>query len=476
MVHGDRVKFTYKNIFGVENQDVIVLSDDIMSEIVMSDEDVHQRLTADFRRFTVQEMNEGGIIFAARNLLKKYPEALEISMWRVNGSSEENETHNAPYGNGCDTNPAADDTYTPYHEKNNSTNIKKSSGTAKKAVIAVAVLLVAALIGFGVYWFFIKDSDGSDGVKDKEEETTAPETEQSEHIHDHEDEDEDEDEETGETTAQEEDEKVEEIDIRDYVGFWHMDDVLEKELTIIRERNGSVYFSLEYYDSDKITDVAAELRGRIASFALADGDTIINGELIFGDGTVTVSILESTRQDMPSEMMVFNVWGRTSTLPLEEDKEDDTTDDPGENTEEEIGKVNTDTPYKVVIANGGLNMRSSPSTTSSVLTLISNGAIVSVEKVENNWAYVYYNGNYGWCSCDYLFYPYEHYGAPIRSAIVRCTGNAEMVSDDYIEKDLVYTDIPNGTTVSVYIIEGDKAFIKYNNIYGWLPLTYLELQ
>jgi hypothetical protein len=50
-----------------------------------------------------------------------------------------------------------------------------------------------------------------------------------------------------------------------------------------------------------------------------------------------------------------------------------------------------------------------------------------------------------------------------------------MISYDYIEKNPVYTDIANGTTVSVCYIEGDQAFIKYNNIYGWLPLSYLEL-
>lgn len=133
------------------------------------------------------------------------------------------------------------------------------------------------------------------------------------------------------------------------------------------------------------------------------------------------------------------------------------------------------TPSRVVIANGGLNMRSGPSTSESVITLIPNGDIVVVDETEGNWAYVYYNGNYGWCSCDYLFVPIEYTGILLYSATVRCDGYLEMISYDYIEDDEIFTDVPNGTHVDVYKVEGDRAFIKYNNIYGWCLLEYLEL-
>ncbi len=128
---------------------------------------------------------------------------------------------------------------------------------------------------------------------------------------------------------------------------------------------------------------------------------------------------------------------------------------------------------RVVIANGGLNMRKSPSTSGAIVSCIPNGNIITVEKVQNNWAYVSYGGKQGWCSCDYLFVPLEIDLSPIYSATVRCSDKIEMVSEGYAEDDLVYTDIYNGTTVQVYEIDGDTAFIKYNNIYGTCPAKYL---
>lgn len=88
---------------------------------------------------------------------------------------------------------------------------------------------------------------------------------------------------------------------------------------------------------------------------------------------------------------------------------------------------------------------------------------------------MYYGGTYGWCSCDYLFVPIEYTGTLLYTATVRCEGKIEMISYDYAEDDEIFTDVPNGTTVYVYEIEGDRAFIKYNHIYGWCPGEYLDL-
>ncbi len=148
-----------------------------------------------------------------------------------------------------------------------------------------------------------------------------------------------------------------------------------------------------------------------------------------------------------------------------------------EDTDDEavIEEAPADTSSRVVIANGGLNMRNGPSTSEGVITLIPNGEIITVERVEDNWAYVYYGGDYGWCSCDYLFVPIEYTGILLYSATVRCDGYLEMISYDYAEDDEIFTDVPNGATVDVYRVEGDRAFIKYKNIYGWCLLEYLEL-
>lgn len=166
------------------------------------------------------------------------------------------------------------------------------------------------------------------------------------------------------------------------------------------------------------------------------------------------------------------------TEPMTEQTEptvEDTTAAPDTRPAETTGKPVWEGSSRVVIANGGLNMRSGPGLSESVVNLIPNGNIITVEKVENNWAYVYYGGGYGWCSCDYLFVPIQYTGTLLYTATVRCNGNIEMISYDYAEDDEIFTDVPNGTTVYVYEIEGDRAFIKYNNIYGWCPGEYLDL-
>ena len=50
-----------------------------------------------------------------------------------------------------------------------------------------------------------------------------------------------------------------------------------------------------------------------------------------------------------------------------------------------------------------------------------------------------------------------------------------MISYDYAEDEEIFTDVPNSTVVDVYKVEGDRAYIKYNNIYGWCLIEYLEL-
>lgn len=59
-------------------------------------------------------------------------------------------------------------------------------------------------------------------------------------------------------------------------------------------------------------------------------------------------------------------------------------------------------PVYMVTASSGLNIRTSPSTNSEVVTRIPYGTEVVPEKWEGNWAYVEYRGMYGWCSANYL--------------------------------------------------------------------------
>ena len=56
----------------------------------------------------------------------------------------------------------------------------------------------------------------------------------------------------------------------------------------------------------------------------------------------------------------------------------------------------------VVIPIEGLNLRKEPDINGEWITTMSQSTAVTVIKTENGWAYVDYNGIYGWCSMEYL--------------------------------------------------------------------------
>lgn len=56
------------------------------------------------------------------------------------------------------------------------------------------------------------------------------------------------------------------------------------------------------------------------------------------------------------------------------------------------------------VADGPLNLRESPSTSSYSITQLDENQAVSVDKIDNGWAHVTVNGMRGWCAADYLSY------------------------------------------------------------------------
>ena len=142
-------------------------------------------------------------------------------------------------------------------------------------------------------------------------------------------------------------------------------------------------------------------------------------------------------------------------------------DNPDTTAPEETTYSEYDDGRRVIIANGGLRIRNAPNLSAGILGLIPNGTIVYVERFENNWAYTSIDGVYGWCSCDYLFKPFEYYGTAIYKTTVTVDAGVQIVSDEYEDADILYTLVPKGEIMYVYKIEGDRAYVSYNNIYGW---------
>ena len=150
----------------------------------------------------------------------------------------------------------------------------------------------------------------------------------------------------------------------------------------------------------------------------------------------------------------------------------DTTDAP-----ETEPPVSSNENVKVAIAHGGLRMRNKPDLTyGAVVGLIPNGTLITVERVENNWAYTCVDGVFGWCSCDFLFTPYEQSDDPIYVATVSFYNGVDLSTEVHGTGSDFYTIIPDGERVYVYKIDGTRAFVKYNNIYGWCSTEHLTMR
>ncbi len=121
-----------------------------------------------------------------------------------------------------------------------------------------------------------------------------------------------------------------------------------------------------------------------------------------------------------------------------------------------------------VQAEGGLNMRSSPSTSSDRVGNIPDGTAIAPIEWEGNWAYVYYGG-YGWVSGDYLR-PAES-GAQ-GSYRVKADGGLNMRSQPTTSSTVI-VNIPDGSTLEVTYWDGQWASVSWNGYSGWCRGDYL---
>ncbi len=143
------------------------------------------------------------------------------------------------------------------------------------------------------------------------------------------------------------------------------------------------------------------------------------------------------------------------------DKTENYNDIPADNYYADDGK-------RLVIAIGGLRIRDKPSIeTGKKVGLVPDGSIVTVYRTENDWAYVCYDGTYGWCSGEFLFMPSYYDMSPIRTAIAQSKDDIVLNTDKYKGTRNIISSIPNGEIVYIYKFNGNRAFVSYRNIYGW---------
>lgn len=119
----------------------------------------------------------------------------------------------------------------------------------------------------------------------------------------------------------------------------------------------------------------------------------------------------------------------------------------------------------VQTSGSNLNIRSSSSTSSSIIGKIPNNNYVEIISSKNDFYYIKYNNTYGYSSKSYITKLSE------RSIIT--TDNLNFRKGPATNYSII-TTIKKNTTVKVYNTIGNWSYAYYNGNYGYLHKSYLS--
>ncbi|MBO1265953.1 SH3 domain-containing protein [Proteiniclasticum sp. SCR006] len=126
-----------------------------------------------------------------------------------------------------------------------------------------------------------------------------------------------------------------------------------------------------------------------------------------------------------------------------------------------------------MIITGNLNMRAEPDGTSTVLTVLPKGTIVTVESFTGKWGKLTYNGYVGYASQNYMS-PYDEpeVEVPAGEDIRENTYNLNLRSGPGTNYGIILT-IPKGTKLTIEKIDGNWAQVTYSGRTGYVSIDYL---
>ena len=135
---------------------------------------------------------------------------------------------------------------------------------------------------------------------------------------------------------------------------------------------------------------------------------------------------------------------------------------------------------RVATKSTDLNMRSSPSTSASIIGSIPKDTIVGYYGSEGSWGIVYYGGKYGYVNTAYLssdLYPSHdvYQGLTVSYAVIKANGGLNLRSSDSTSSSILDT-IPNGTEVVVYSSYDGWSYVNYGDKYGYVKSEYLTFK
>ena len=179
--------------------------------------------------------------------------------------------------------------------------------------------------------------------------------------------------------------------------------------------------------------------------------------------------------------------------PAEAEEETAAVEEPDPVQEPEAEKEFPKTVY--VNSEEGLLLRKGPGKKNDVVSVLSHGQEIQVEKTDHGWAYTTVDGNSGWCSMEYLS---EN---KVKTEEKSSSSNADPnklvePTNTSVEGYHGYVDSPEGLNLrygpgekfSVIDVVPDKTeltelgwedgwvYVKYKNNYGWISAHYFTLE
>ena len=164
-----------------------------------------------------------------------------------------------------------------------------------------------------------------------------------------------------------------------------------------------------------------------------------------------------------------------------------------EETDPAAGVVISEDPTIMYVnAEDGLLLRKGPGKENDVVSVLTYGQKIQVEKTENGWAYTTVDGNKGWCSTDYLTENKIETKSgskpsdpnklvkPKNTAVNGYHGHVEAKEglnlrygpgEDYNVIDV----IPDQTELTELGWDEGWVYVQYNNNYGWISAHYFVL-
>ena len=197
------------------------------------------------------------------------------------------------------------------------------------------------------------------------------------------------------------------INIIDYVGYWHINGNREAELTILNTNNDTINFSLFYSKEVEFSNISATLQDNIATFSLAVDGSVVKGNLTFEKDTIIVNIVQSTLESLPTKEMSFTEQHMSSLVTKEEERT--TTDDeiqtdspesqyPNDDYFEDSTPSMNEVPYLISVEANIYAIYKSPTYYSDYIEMLPKGTFTIVEEKydENNNLWGKLKSGLGW--------------------------------------------------------------------------------